>query len=104
MKNFGKILVGLLLLGGLLWLADTSLRGYYLRLVVLVGVTSIIALGVNVTNGYTNIFSLGFGGTMMVAAYTTALSHRCPFPTKKRCFTFHPGWRGFSWLFPWRLF
>jgi len=73
MKNFGKILVGLLLLGGLLWLADTSLRGYYLRLVVLVGVTSIIALGVNVTNGYTNIFSLGFGGTMMVAAYTTAL-------------------------------
>ncbi|HOB43862.1 MAG TPA: branched-chain amino acid ABC transporter permease [Bacillota bacterium] len=73
MKNFGKILVGLLLLGGLLWLADTSLRGYYLRLVVLVGVTSIIALGVNVINGYTNIFSLGFGGTMMVAAYTTAL-------------------------------
>ncbi len=73
MKNFGKILVGLLLLGGLLWLADTSLRGYYLRLVILVGVTSIIALGVNVTNGYTNIFSLGFGGTMMVAAYTTAL-------------------------------
>lgn len=73
MKKTTKILLGLLLLAGLLFMADSFLRGYYLRLVVLFAVTAVTALGVNIVNGYTNIFSLGFGGTMMVAAYTAAL-------------------------------
>jgi branched-chain amino acid transport system permease protein len=73
MNKTTKTLLGLIILFGFLLLANTFLRGYYLRLVILFGVTAIVALGVNVTNGYTNIFSLGFGGTMMVAGYTTAL-------------------------------
>ena len=64
---------GLLALLGLLFLAETFLRGYYLRLVILFGVTSIVALGVTVINGYANILSLGFGGPMMVAGYASAL-------------------------------
>jgi branched-chain amino acid transport system permease protein len=56
-----------------LWLAQTFLRDYHLRLLIQFGLTAIVATGVNLTNGYTNIFSLGFGGTMLVAGYTTAL-------------------------------
>ncbi len=57
----------------LLYLAETYLGGFKLQLVRLVGINSIIAIGVNITNGYTNIFSLGFGGIMLVAAYTSIL-------------------------------
>jgi branched-chain amino acid transport system permease protein len=68
-----KKTAGLLALLGLLFLAETFLRGYYLRLVILFGVTSIVALGVTVINGYTNILSLGFGGPMMVAGDASVL-------------------------------
>ena len=63
----------LVVLVALLWLAETFLRDYHLRLLIKFGLTAIVAKGVNLTNGYTNIFSLGFGGTMLVAGYTTAL-------------------------------
>ena len=65
--------IGLLVYLGLLWLAETYLRDFHLRLLIQFGLTAIVATGVNLTNGYTNIFSLGFGGTMLVAGYTTAL-------------------------------
>ena len=68
-----KYIIGLLVYLGLLWLAETFLRDFHLRLLIQFGLTAIVATGVNLTNGYTNIFSLGFGGTMLVAGYTTAL-------------------------------
>jgi len=71
--NIGRSMVSLTIYVGLLFLADTFLRGFYLQLVMLFGINSIIALGVNVTNGYTNIFSLGFGGVMLTAAYTSSI-------------------------------
>jgi branched-chain amino acid transport system permease protein len=58
---------------GLLVLADTKLRGFYLGVFLLFGINSIACLGVSITNSYANIFSLGFGGIMLVAAYTCAL-------------------------------
>lgn len=58
---------------GLLWFFQSNLRGFYLDVVILTGINSIICLGVLVTNSYANLFSLGFGGTMLMAAYTTAL-------------------------------
>lgn len=73
MKGFFKGAVFLLLFGVFLWWAELNVRDYYLRLLILFGVNSIVALGVNVTNGYSNIFSLGFGGVMLVAGYTSAL-------------------------------
>ncbi len=73
MNKAMRSIAGLAALIGLLFLAETFLRGYYLRLVILFGVTSIVALGVTVINGYTNIFSLGFGGPMMAAGYASAL-------------------------------
>jgi branched-chain amino acid transport system permease protein len=66
-------MVSLTIYVGLLFLADTFLRGVYLQLVRLFGINSIIVLGVNITNGYTNIFSLGFGGVMLTAAYTSSI-------------------------------
>lgn len=68
-----KFLIGIVIYFVLLWLAQNFLRDYHLRLLVQFGLTAIVALGVNLTNGYTNIFSLGFGGTMLIAGYTTAL-------------------------------
>jgi len=61
------------IIGFLLYLAETYLGGFNLQLVRLMGINSIIAIGVNITNGYTNIFSLGFGGIMLVAAYTSIM-------------------------------
>lgn len=66
-------LVVLALVIGLLWVLQANLRGFYLGVVVLLGINSIVCLGVTVTNSYANIFSLGFGGIMLVAAYTTSL-------------------------------
>lgn len=63
----------ILMVVGLLFLAENYLGGFHLQLVRLVGINSIIAIGVNITNGYTNIFSLGFGGIMLVAAYTSII-------------------------------
>lgn len=54
-------------------LAQNFLSDYYTRVLLGFGIYAIVASGVNLTNGYTNIFSLGFGGTMLVAGYTTAL-------------------------------
>ena len=73
MNKAMKSMAGLTVLIGILFLAETFLRGYYLRLVILFGVTSIVALGVAVINGYVNIFSLCFGGPMMAAGYASAL-------------------------------
>lgn len=73
MKGKSRLLLGIAVYIALIWLAQHFLRDYHLRLLVQFGLTAIVALGVNLTNGYTNIFSLGFGGTMLVAGYTTAL-------------------------------
>ncbi len=73
MKSKVTVVVLLIAYVFLLVLADLYLRDYHMRLLLQFGLTAIVALGVNLTNGYTNIFSLGFGGTMLVAGYTTAL-------------------------------
>ncbi len=58
---------------GVLLLLQTHLRGFYLGVVLLFGINAIVCLGVSITNSYTNIFSLGFGGIMLISAYTTSL-------------------------------
>ncbi len=74
--NSTKLSVSIIIIaiiGVLLYLSETFLGGFNLQLVRLMGINSIIAIGVNITNGYTNIFSLGFGGIMLVAAYTSIM-------------------------------
>ena len=72
-SHIGKIVIGLALYIGLLMLMHTQLKGFYIGVMILFGINAIVCLGVSITNSYTNIFSLGFGGIMLIAAYTTSL-------------------------------
>lgn len=54
-------------------LIEKNIRGFYLGIFLLFGINAIICLGVTITNGYANIFSLGFGGIMLVSAYVSSL-------------------------------
>jgi branched-chain amino acid transport system permease protein len=54
-------------------LIEKNLKGFYLGIFLLFGINAIICLGVTITNGYANIFSLGFGGIMLFSAYVSSL-------------------------------
>jgi branched-chain amino acid transport system permease protein len=67
----------LLLLGGLLAALLVSLNSsrideFYLRIAMLAGINIILAVSLNLVNGYTGQFSLGHAGFMSVGAYTSA--------------------------------
>src|SRR5258705_4236701 len=47
------------------------LNAYYLDVAISVGVNIILAVSLNLINGYTGQFSLGHAGFMAVGAYTT---------------------------------
>jgi len=72
-SKIGQLSVGLAIFIGILLLMHVQLRGFYLGVMILFGINAIVCLGVSITNSYTNIFSLGFGGIMLIAAYTTSL-------------------------------
>ncbi len=57
----------------ILALIEKNMRGFYLGIFLLFGINAIICLGVTITNGYANIFSLGFGGIMLFSAYVSSL-------------------------------
>ena len=68
-----KVFAGLVVAVGALVLMEMHLRGFYLGVIILFGINAIVCLGVSITNSYTNVFSLGFGGIMLVAAYAASL-------------------------------
>jgi branched-chain amino acid transport system permease protein len=45
---------------------------YYMQVAILVGINIILAVSLNLVNGYTGQFSLGHAGFMSVGAYTSA--------------------------------
>jgi len=57
---------------GLLYFLDRFLPGFWLTLLLLFGINSILAVALNITNGWANLFSLGHGGIMLVGGYTAA--------------------------------
>ncbi|MFN3981276.1 MAG: branched-chain amino acid ABC transporter permease [Caldilinea sp.] len=71
-----NLLVGVIyvaLLGGLLWLAQSTLNNYYLRILAVIGINIILTVSLNLTNGFVGDFSLGIAAFMAVGAYTAAL-------------------------------
>src|SRR5690348_14023697 len=65
------------LLGALLAAAAVSyfsdrIDPYYLLILIYVGINIILAVSLNLVNGYTGQFSLGHAGFMSVGAYTAA--------------------------------
>ncbi len=65
--------VYLIVLIGLLALADRSLNDYYLRILAIVGINIILTVSLNLTNGFTGDFSLGHAAFMAIGAYSAAL-------------------------------
>jgi len=64
-----------------LWIANATLSKYVIFIISLIGVYIVAAESLNLTNGYTGLFSLGHAGFMAVGAYTSAL---LTFPVKLR--------------------
>jgi branched-chain amino acid transport system permease protein len=57
---------------GLLFLAQGLLPSFWLTLLLLFGINTILAVSLNITNGWANLFSLGHGGVMLVGGYAAA--------------------------------
>jgi branched-chain amino acid transport system permease protein len=55
-----------------LLLAQRFLPGFWLTLLLLFGINTILAVALNITNGWANLFSLGHGGVMLVGGYAAA--------------------------------
>lgn len=56
-----------------LYWSKTNLDAYMMRILNLCAINAVLALSLNLTNGFTGLFSLGTSGFMAVGAYTSAL-------------------------------
>src|SRR5687767_13318724 len=65
------LLVALLVSGGV-WYFSDHIDPYHLDVLIGVGVNIILAVSLNLVNGYTGQFSLGHAGFMAVGAYASA--------------------------------
>ena len=66
-------LLGAILLALVASYFSDHLDPYFLRVIVTVGINIILAVSLNLVNGYTGQFSLGHAGFMCVGAYTSAV-------------------------------
>ncbi|MGQ9617104.1 MAG: branched-chain amino acid ABC transporter permease [Spirochaetota bacterium] len=93
---------GVVLLFFLLWVSDRVFSKYVTFIVTLIGVYIVAAESLNLTNGYSGLFSLGHAGFMAVGAYTSAI---LTFPVELRdvfALVKLPNWLGgpsFQWPF-----
>jgi branched-chain amino acid transport system permease protein len=65
-------LLGGLAASGLFYLVSDRIDPYWLHISTLVGINIILAVSLNLINGYTGQFSLGHAGFMAVGAYSAA--------------------------------
>ncbi|HYE81594.1 MAG TPA: branched-chain amino acid ABC transporter permease [Clostridia bacterium] len=72
-KNTIFTLSAIVLLVIFLFIANTTLDSYILRILNLCAIYTVLGLSMNLINGFTGLFSLGHAGFMAVGAYTTAL-------------------------------
>jgi len=63
---------------GFLGVADATFDAFALRVLDLCGIYVVLALSLNLVNGFTGLFSLGHAGFMAVGAYTCALLTMTP--------------------------
>jgi branched-chain amino acid transport system permease protein len=66
------LLVAIVVVILLSFFVEGSLDGYDQRLVVTIGINMILAVSLNLVNGFTGQFSLGHAGFMSVGAYSSA--------------------------------
>jgi branched-chain amino acid transport system permease protein len=78
--------IGLMLVA----LARATLNDYLLSLINFIGIYAILAISLNITNGFTGLFSLGHPGFMAIGGYITAI---LTFPVaRKSMFLELPPW------------
>ena len=75
MKKQDYFLAGaaLICLIGFLFWSGGQLDGYKIRILNICAINIVLALGLNIINGFTGLFSLGHAGFMAIGAYTSAL-------------------------------
>ncbi len=84
----------LLALLAVLLAATALLAGDYVeRIVIVIGINVILVVGLNLSNGFTGVFSLGHVGFMAIGAYTAALL-TLPVSLKAVNLPNLPGWLG----------
>ena len=76
-KNICTI-VSLLVIAAFVITADKAFSSFSLRIFNLCGIYIILALSLNLINGFTGLFSLGHAGFMALGAYTSALLTMSP--------------------------
>ena len=72
MKQVGGAAAAVAFLAALSWLLDRFLNPYYYQVLVLIGINVILAVSLNLINGFTGLFSIGHAGFMAIGAYTSA--------------------------------
>ncbi|MBW1676094.1 MAG: branched-chain amino acid ABC transporter permease [Deltaproteobacteria bacterium] len=72
MRYLAKYAIGIIALFAIFFLAEQFLPGFWLTLLLLFGINTILAVSLNITNGWANLFSLGHGGVMLVGGYAAA--------------------------------
>ena len=70
--RFQYILLGIFVLG-LIIFPFIGFNQYVVRIVIMIGVYTMLALGLNILTGCTGLVSLGHAGFFAIGAYTTAL-------------------------------
>jgi branched-chain amino acid transport system permease protein len=66
------LLVAAIALSALASTLTGHLNGYYLQVLIFIGINVILAVSLNLINGYTGQFSLGHAGFVAIGAYTAA--------------------------------
>lgn len=77
-RNFVLTIAALVVLFIGVFFANEYLDSYKLRILNLCAIYVVLALSMNLVNGFTGLFSLGHAGFMAVGAYTTALLTMSP--------------------------
>ena len=77
-RNTIPTLIALAVFVLLLGLADRTLGNYAMRILNLSAIYIVLALSLNLVNGFTGLFSLGCAGFMAVGAYVSALLAMSP--------------------------
>ena len=70
--NYLKNVIVVAIFIGLLFAAEKLLPSFWLTLLLLFGINTILAVSLNITNGWANLFSIGHGGIMLVGGYAAA--------------------------------
>jgi branched-chain amino acid transport system permease protein len=71
-------LIGVLAIAAFIFIADKTFGPYPLRIFNLCAIYIVLALSLNLINGFTGLFSLGHAGFMAIGAYTSALLTMSP--------------------------